>query len=155
MKKLDEIMELMADEMADFKSSLLKLEALSKELHDMSIPISTAAMEGKLGEFLRNQEEAVSSRDALFLDIQNQLKRARLIPKSVMIIFGSSLLVLLMALGYFIYAARLEEKRRFELYQGISQSELECYTIYFSENPDIKADYCTWFEDQLNFSRKG
>ena len=32
MKKLDEIMELMADEMADFKAAVLKLKELSKEI---------------------------------------------------------------------------------------------------------------------------
>ena len=139
-------MELMADEMADFKRSLLKLDGLSKEINDMSIPISTEAMENKLDSFLKNQEEAVSSRDTLFLDIQNQLKRALLIPKSVIIIFGSSLLILLIALGYYVNVARLEEKQRLELYQFIYESDVERYQIYFSENPEIEEDFCKWLE---------
>ena len=48
MKKLDEIMELMADEMADFKVSILKLDLLSKKLNKMSISISTAAIDENL-----------------------------------------------------------------------------------------------------------
>ena len=45
MKKLDEIMELMTDEMADFKESVLQLKEYSKELQNMSIPITTEALE--------------------------------------------------------------------------------------------------------------
>ena len=144
MKKLDEIMELMADEMADFKTSLLKLDGLSKEINDMIIPISTEAMENKLDSFLKNQEEAVSSRDTLFLDIQNQLKGARLIPNYMLVLFGCCLLILILALSYYINAARLEEKQRFELYQFIYESEVERYQIYFSENPELKEEYCEW-----------
>ena len=57
MKKLDEIMELMADEMADFKTSVLKLQLISKQLFDLSIPISTEAIEKNLNTFLEKQEE--------------------------------------------------------------------------------------------------
>ena len=45
MKKLDEIMELMTDEMADFKESVLQLKEHSKELQNLSIPITTEALE--------------------------------------------------------------------------------------------------------------
>ncbi len=53
MKKLDEIMELMTDEMADFKTSVLKLQLISKQLFDLSIPITTEAMEKSLNTFLK------------------------------------------------------------------------------------------------------
>ena len=52
MKKLDEIMELMTDEMADFKESIFQLKEHSKELQNLSIPITTEALEKKLNTFL-------------------------------------------------------------------------------------------------------
>ena len=57
MKKLDEIMELMTDEMADFKVAILKLELLSKQISTLSIPISTEALDNNLNTFLEKQEK--------------------------------------------------------------------------------------------------
>ena len=146
MKKLDEIMELMADEMADFKVSILKLELLSKELNKMSIPISTAAIDENLKSFLQNQEEANDLKNELLRDIKIQLKRASLIPNYILVLFGSILILLLSGLGYFIYSAKIIEEEKFQIYRTISESKLESYQIFFSENPEIKEDYCNWLE---------
>ena len=53
-------MELMTDEMADFKAAVLELKEHSKELQDMSIPITTEALEKNLKTFLEKQEEEES-----------------------------------------------------------------------------------------------
>jgi hypothetical protein len=66
MKKLDEIMELMTDEMEDFKVAILKIEQLSKQLCDLSIPISTEALEKNLNIFLEKQEEENRLKDEYF-----------------------------------------------------------------------------------------
>ncbi|AVR44585.1 hypothetical protein C7S20_04510 [Christiangramia fulva] len=146
MKKLDEIMELMADEMADFKNALIKLEALSKELNDMSIPISTTAIDKNLKDFLRNQKEANNEKEELLKGITTQLKQSSLIPKYILLLFGSCLLIMLIMFGYFIYSDKIEEAQRFEIYRAVSESELESYQFYFSENSKIKEVYCKWLE---------
>ena len=146
MKKLDEIMELMADEMADFKTSLEKLEALSKELNEMSIPISTAAIDENLQSFLQKQEEDNELKNELLRDINIQLERANLIPTYILVLFGSILVLLISGLGYFIYANKNIEEEKFQIYRTISESELESYQIFFSENPEIKEDYCNSLE---------
>ncbi|AVR44807.1 hypothetical protein C7S20_05725 [Christiangramia fulva] len=146
MKKLDEIMELMADEMADFKTSLEKLEALSKGLNEMSIPISTAAIDENLQSFLQKQEEANEVKNELLRDINDKLERASLIPNYILVLFGSILILLLSGLGYFIYSSKISEEEKFQIYRTISKSELESYQIFFSENPEIKEDYCNWLE---------
>jgi hypothetical protein len=146
MKKLDEIMELMADEMADFKVSVLKLELLSKELNERSIPISTAAIDENLKSFLQKQEEANELKNELFRDINDKLERASLIPNYVFIWYASILVLLISGLGYLIYANKNIEEEKFQIYRTISESELESYQIFFSENPEIKEDYCNWLE---------
>ncbi len=139
-------MELMADEMADFKTSLEKLEALSKELNEMSIPISTAAIDENLQRFLVKQEQANDQKNELLKDVNIQLKKASLIPNYILVLFGSVLVLLLSGLGYFIYSAHTAKDKKFEIYQIISESELESYRNYFSENPEIKEEYCNWLE---------
>ncbi|MUP45916.1 hypothetical protein E0K83_09170 [Gramella sp. BOM4] len=146
MKKLDEIMELMADEMADFKVSILKLDLLSKKLNKMSIPISTAAIDENLKSFLQKQEEADELKNELFRDINIQLERASLIPNYILVLFGSILILLLSGLGYFIYSSKITEGEKFWIYRTISESKLESYQIFFSENLEIKEGYCNWLE---------
>ena len=149
MKKLDEIMELMADEMADFKISLLKLELLSKKLNEMSIPISTAAIDENLKSFLQKQEEADELKNELLRDIKVKLERASLIPNYILVLCGSILILLLSGLGYFIYSSKITEEVKFHIYRTISESELKSYQIFFSENPKLKEDYCNWLEKKL------
>ena len=146
MKKLDEIMELMADEMADFRVSILKLELLSKKLNEMSIPISTAAIDKNLKNFLQRQEEANELKNELLRDIKDKLERASLIPNYVFIWYASILILLLSGLGYFFYSSKKTEKEKFKIYRTLSESELESYQIFFSENTQIKEEFCNWLE---------
>jgi len=144
MKKLDEIMELMADEMADFKNSLLKLEGLSKQLNEMSIPISTAAIDENLKSFLETQRQADKMKDEILSDITTRLGKASLIPKYILVLFGSCLLLLISMLGYLVYSNKIIEEQKLEMYRSISESEIQSYHIYYSENPELKDDYCDW-----------
>lgn len=146
MKKLDEIMELMTDEMADFKASLLRLEELSKQLGELSMPISTEAIDKNLQRFLETQREAATIKDELLKDINSKLKGASLIPKYMLVLFGGCFLLLLLLLGHFIYSNKTIEEQKLELYRSISESEIQSFHIYHSENPEIKEDYCNWLE---------
>tara|TARA_B100000953_G_C17979274_1_gene408593 strand:+ start:325 stop:777 length:453 start_codon:yes stop_codon:yes gene_type:complete len=146
MKKLDEIMELMADEMADFKASLLRLEELSKQLDELSVPISTEAIDQNLQRFLETQREAETIKDGLLKDINNQLRRASLIPKYILVLFGSCFLILSLLLGHFVYSNKVSEEQKLELYRSISESEIQSYHSYYSENPEWKDDYCEWLQ---------
>ena len=148
MKKLDEIMELMADEMADFKTSIIKLQLLSKQLCDLSIPISTEALEKNLTIFLEKQQEENSLKDEILKDINKNLKHARLIPNYLMILFGTLGIFSLSLLGYFGYTAHSRKDEKFEIYRMVMESDNESYQKYFSKNPEFKDDYCQWLEDE-------
>ncbi|WP_026837087.1 DUF6730 family protein [Gillisia sp. JM1] len=146
MKKLDEIMELMTDEMADFKAAILELELLSKQLFNLSIPISTEALEKNLNIFLEKQEEENRLKDEVLNEIEKKLKHARIIPNYLLILFGTLGIMALSLLGYFGYTAKTVEKDKFEMYRIILESENDRYQQYLSINPEIKDDYCQWLE---------
>ncbi|CAM4082438.1 DUF6730 family protein [Gillisia hiemivivida] len=146
MKKLDEIMELMTDEMADFKAAILELELLSKQLLNLSIPITTEALEKNLNIFLEKQEEENRLKDEVLKEIEKKLKHARIIPNYLLILFGALGIIALSLLGYFGYTARALEKEKFEIYRIILESENDSYQQYLSINPEIKDDYCEWLE---------
>jgi hypothetical protein len=105
MKKLEEIMELMADEMADFKSSLERLENLSNKLQKTSVPLSTEVLENHLNSFLKIQQQKENGRTGNLELILSKLERAYILPKSLARLLLSILLVLLISFSYLTYNA--------------------------------------------------
>ncbi len=148
MKKLDEIMELMADEMTDFNTAVLELQKISEQLVKLSIPISTAALEKTLHVFLKKQEEENWLKNEVLKGIEMKIKHARLIPDYLLILFGTLGIILLGLLGYFWYNVQKTEEEKFEIYRMVMESESDNHREYFSENPEIKADYCQWLEGE-------
>lgn len=146
MKKLDEIMELMADEMADFKSAVLQLQKHSEQLSQMSIPISTEALEKNLNQFLKKQELESQERGEILKSIDLKLKNTKLIPNYLLILFGISGILAMASVGYFAYTAneRLEEK--FEVYRIFSEYQNKGYENYFATFPEVYNAYCLWLE---------
>ncbi len=100
MKKLDEIMELMADEMQDFQNGLLQMKKMTDELNTRSIPITTEVMEKHLKFFFQQQQE----KERLALEnleaIDKKLKNVYLLPKNMIVLFGTIFLVLVLITGY-------------------------------------------------------
>lgn len=79
-------MELMADEMADFKNAVLDLQKLSEKLVKLSIPISTEALEKNLSAFLLEQEAEKERSDEILRDRDRKLRSARIIPNYLLIL---------------------------------------------------------------------
>ncbi len=145
MKKIDEIMELMSDEMADFKESVLQLKEHSKALQKMSIPITTEALEKNLNAFLEKQEEESRLKDDVLKSIDQKLKHAILMPRYILILFGILGILSLGLVGYFGYTIEIAKEEKFEFYQMMINSENR-YQEYFSENPELKENYLQWLE---------
>ncbi|MBO2543599.1 hypothetical protein J0871_04150 [Salegentibacter sp. BDJ18] len=146
MKKLDEIMELMADEMKDFKTAVLELQKLSGQLVKMSIPISTEALEKNLNTFLQKQELEKEKTDEIQKEIDRKLKNARVIPNYLLILFGISGIIGLGSVGYFGYIAKENVEENFEVYQTIMESQNKHYEDYFAAYPEIQEAYCEWLQ---------
>ena len=146
MKKLDEIMELMADEMKDFKTAVLELQKLSEQLEKMSIPISTEALEKNLNTFLQKQEVEKGKTDEILKEIDRKLKRARIIPNYLLILFGISGIIALGFVGYFGYTSKENVEDNLEVYRTIMESQNKSYEDYFAAYPETQEAYCKWLE---------
>jgi hypothetical protein len=146
MKKLDEIMELMADEMDDFKTAVLELQKLSGQLVKMSIPISTEALEKNLNTFLQKQELEKEKTDEILKEIDRKLKRARIIPNYLLILLGISGIIALGSVGYFGYTSQEKVEENFEVYRTIMESQNKHYEDYFAAYPEIQEAYCEWIQ---------
>ncbi len=146
MKKLDEIMELMADEMADFKTAVLELQKRSEQLAEMSIPISTETLEKNLNVFLQQQEAKNEKSDEILQGIDRKLQHARLIPNYLLILFGIAGILGLGLLGYFNHTSNEKIERNFEVYRMIMESQNKLHEDYFAAFPEIKEGYCLWLE---------
>ena len=146
MKKLDEIMELMADEMKDFKTAVLELQKLSGQLVKMSIPISTEALDNNLSRFLLKQQAEKEKTDEILRGIDRKLKHARIIPNYLLILFGIFGILALGSVGYFGYSSKEKVEENFEVYQTIMQSQNKHYEDYFAAYPEIQEAYCEWLE---------
>ena len=146
MKKLDEIVELMADEMKDFKTAVLELQKLSGQLVKMSIPISTEALEKNLNTFLQKQEAEKEKTDEILKEIDRKLKRARIIPNYLLILFGISGIIALGSVGYFGYTSQEKVEENFEVYRTIMESQNKHYEDYFAAYPEIQEAYCEWIQ---------
>jgi len=148
MKKLDEIMELMTDEMADFKADILKLEVLSKQLSTLSIPISTEALDNNLNAFLEKQEEENRLKDEVLKEIERKLEHARIIPNYLLILVCSLGIISLSLLGYFGYSLHARSNEKFELYQILTETKNDRYQEYLLKNPEIQVDFKRWMEEK-------
>jgi len=146
MKKLDEIMELMADEMVDFKTAVLELQKRSEQLAEMSIPISTEALEKDLNSFLQKQEAENKRSDEILQGIDRKLKNARLLPNYLLLLFGIAGILGLGLLGYFGHTSNEKQEENFEVYRMIMESQNKLHEDYFAAFPEIKEEYCQWLE---------
>ena len=133
-------MELMTDEMTDFKAAVLQLKEHSQELQNMSIPITTEALEKILSAFLEKQKEESQLKVDVLKSIDQKLKHSILMPRYILIIFGILGILMLGLLGYFGYSAKTAKEENFEVYQMMVNSENR-YQEYFLENPELKENY--------------
>lgn len=148
MKKLDEIMELMTEEMADFKNSLIALEKLSKQLMDLSIPISTEVLEKSMDIYLKKLDAENRERKLALEAIDKKFVNARIVPNYLLIILEILGVFTLGSLVYFNYTANSTHKENIKIYQMILESENQLSQVYMEEHPEIKKAYCRWLEDQ-------
>ena len=100
MKKIHEIMELLTDEINGFQKSIEKLEDLSKSLNGVKVKADTSNMEYHLKEHLRKQERVESQNQQALKELNQKLKGVKLIPKWLLVLFLSAVIILSVAIGY-------------------------------------------------------
>jgi len=142
MKKIDEIMELMSDEIQDFQKGLLQMKKMTDELSYRSIPITTEVMEKQLKLFFQQQQEKEALAAVRIQSIDNKLKNAYILPKNLGMIFGSLLILFITLIGYLSFEiVTLKDK---EIEEKVTRS----YSTYLQENPEQKKAYENWLSNQ-------
>ncbi|MCY2685925.1 DUF6730 family protein [Salinimicrobium sp. TH3] len=132
MKKLDEIMELMADEMQDFQKGLLQMKKMNEDLSTRSIPITTEVLEKQLKFFFQKQQEkeAIATERLTVIDVK--LKNAYILPKNLGMMLGSLLILLVSLIGYLSF--ELITLKDAEIEERLTRS----YSTYLQEYPKQK-----------------
>ncbi len=104
-------MELLTDEINGFQNSIKKLEGISKGLNE--VKVDTSKLEYHLKEHLRQQERNQSHNNRILNDINKKLKRAKLIPKWLLVLFLSVLIIQSIAIGYLSFqVVQLNKKEK-------------------------------------------
>lgn len=110
MKKMDDIMELFMDEINGFQKSIEKLEVLSKSLNEIKVKADTSNMEWHLKENLKKQEIIHSESQLILREIDKKLKRAKLIPKWLLVFILSALILLSTTITYLSFQVVQNQK---------------------------------------------
>lgn len=118
---MDEIMELLTEEINGFHKSIEKLEGLSKSLNKVKVKADISNVEYYLKEHLGNQERIQLQNERTLNEIDQKLKRAKLIPKWLLVLFLSVLMMLSVVIGYLSFQVvqlnkkEVVEKEKIEL----------------------------------------
>lgn len=122
MKKIDEIMELLTEEINDFHKSIEKLEGLSKNLNEIKVKADTSTMEYHLKEHLRAQERVESQNQRTLKELNQKLKGVKLIPKWLLGLFLSVIIMLTIVIGYLSFQVVQLDKDKVAI-QGKEKAE--------------------------------
>ncbi|MCX2838586.1 hypothetical protein OQ279_10510 [Salinimicrobium sp. MT39] len=141
MKKIDEIMELMTDEIQDFQVALLQMKKMTDELNTRSIPISTEVMEKQLKFFFQQQQEKEALMADKLVAIDKKLKKAYILPKSMGILFGSVLVLLISIICYMGLQLESLKDDKNDVYPAYQYGE------YLKENPGSREAYENWLQN--------
>ncbi|GMN08659.1 hypothetical protein MTsPCn5_40510 [Croceitalea sp. MTPC5] len=123
MKKIDEIMELLTEEINGFHKSIEKLEDLSKNLNEVKVKADTSNIEYHLKEHLRKQERVESQNQRTLKELNQKLKGVKLIPKWLLGLFLSVLIMLTIVIGYLSFQVVQLDKDKVAI-QGKEKVEL-------------------------------
>ena len=154
MKKMDEIMELLTEEIEGFNRSLGKLEELSKKWDNLKIKADSSNIEFYVKDFLRQQERAVETYKKGVKETYRTIKSAILVPKWLVVICCVTISTIMLIFGYFTYhfiAFEKHKKEAFEQGQVKAISELKGY---FDDHPVIYKDFQEWSQKKDSVSNQ-
>ncbi|MEM8937721.1 MAG: DUF6730 family protein [Bacteroidota bacterium] len=154
MKKMDEIMELLTEEIEGFNRSIGKLQELSKKWDNLKIKADSSIIEFYIKDFLRQQERAVETYKKGAEETHRTIKSATLIPKWMTTLFLIISALTVFTLTYFGYHfIRFEENRKAAFERGRKEVIYELRD-YFDNHPIIYRDFQRWSEKKDSVSNE-
>lgn len=144
MKKIDEIMELLTEEIEGFNRSIGKLEELSKKWDNLNVKADSSHIEFYIKEFLRQQERTMETYRKNVRETHRTIKSATLVPKWVTALFLIAIALTVFTPAYFGYHfIRFEENRKAAFEKGREEIIFELRD-YFDNHPLIYRDFQKW-----------
>ena len=144
MKKMNEIMELLTEEIDGFNRSITKLEELAKKWDNLKIKADTSNIEYYVKDFLRQQERAMKTYKKGSIETSRTIKSFTLVPRWLIALFCISISTLVLAVGFFGYHfIRFEENKIEAFRQGREEAIFELRG-YFDDHPIIYKDFQRW-----------
>lgn len=144
MKKMEEFMELLTDEMAGFDGSVKKLEALYRKLDTIKVKADSTNIEYLIKEFLSKQKRRMTHLEKRIDEQHTKIKASRGLPEWLLTLYAIGLLLPLFAIGYFGYQGYgLQGQKRKAFEQG-QQHIIDHFGDYFEEHPEAYEPYKIW-----------
>lgn len=143
-KKLDEVMELLADELDGFNKSIDRLKQLTENVDNIKVEASTDNIQKLLHRHLEKEKWNMESIDQNTDTIRKAVITAKVIPRTVfwlMIAVWTISLVTICYLG--IKVSRLDSIREKSFESG-RQEVITTLRGFFDENPGLMESYETW-----------
>ena len=154
MKKMDEIMELLTEEIDDFNRSVEKLEELSKKIGSISVKADSTNIEYHIKDFLGQQERAMAAYKERTEETELVIKSATLTPKWIMAMYWVALSITILTLGYFGYHFIQAEKNKNQAFIQGREEGISELRSYFDDHPIIYKDFQRWSQKKDSVSNQ-
>lgn len=154
MKKMDEIMELLTEEIDGFNRSIEKLEDLYKKKDNIMIKVDSSKIEYYVNDFIKQQQEVEARYERRVGEINKKIRSATLFPKWLIALFLLLLSAMVLTLGYFgHHFIQFEENKKKAFIQGRREAISELRG-YFQDHPIIYKDFQGWSRKQDSLPSK-
>lgn len=144
MKKIDEIMEVLTEEITGFNASITKLEDLSKNLNNLKIQADASNIEFYINDFLKSQKRTLDFYAKQLDEIHRKIKKGSVRPKweakVIYLLIGISTIAF-SYLGY--HFIKFEDEKEAAFLNGKKEAVFEIRG-YFNDHPIIYENFQEW-----------
>lgn len=148
MAKLDEITELLTEELEGFRKAIAELSIISKELKSSEVARDICTIKRQLSELNEKQDAHFQRHGSNLREFNNEIVRAKLVPKWLLGLCCILLTLIVTTLGYFGYHfIQLDDFKTEAFKEGREQIILDLKG-YFDENPDVYKGFQSWSNEK-------
>lgn len=150
MKKMDEIMELLTEEIDGFNRSIGKLKRMSENLDNLKIKADSSKIEYLIKEHLNQVERTMYGHRIRVEEILKGVHNAKLI----LGLFCTASAITVFTLGYFGYHFVQLEDKKAEAFIAGKKEIITQLKGYFDENPNEHENFKKWSEKEDSVSNQ-
>ena len=150
MKKLDEIMELLTEEIDGFNKSITKLERLSEKIRHTRINADTSGIETMVENYLHREESTLTYYKSQMGEINKKLRWGR----ALLLLFCITTTITVLTMGYFGYQNILLEREKEDYYNQGRKETMEQFQGFFDGHPEAYKSYELWIQKKKGVSDK-